>query len=198
MTRTETCHKHDGTPQGAFALFVSRCRGLLPAITDGGLAVDSLDQEVFHSVEYHNYSDDRTLPLLRCHLLDSMIRGMFLHLTWLDVACTKLDMAHTAGTATWQKVVLRRCNVDRFHTLKLRAVDCVFERTRFRESVLEDCTFERCTFTRCDLRDCRFLGASFVDCHFNDVDLSGVLWSQSKIIQIAGTWRGTPIPLPVG
>ena len=194
MTRTETCHKHDGTPQGAFALFVSKCRELMSAAA-GGLAVGSLDEAVFHCVEYHNYTEDRTLPLFRCRLFDSTVRGMFLHLSWIDVECTKLDLAHTAGTADWQKVTLKRCNVDRFMS-KVHAVDCVFERTRFRESLLEDCVFERCTFTRCDLRDCRFGRASFIDCHFQDVDLSGVAWSDPKVIQIAGTWHGSPMPLP--
>ncbi len=196
MTRTETCHKHDGTPQGGFALFVSNCRSLVPAIASG-LAVGSLEETIFHLVDYSNYSGDRTLPLFRCRLFDSVIRGMFLHLSWVDVECTKLDLAHTRGTADWKKVIFRRCNVNRLMS-RVHATDSTFERTRFRESVLEDCVFERCIFSRCDLLGSRFRRASFIDCHFDDVDVSETLWWDPKVIQISGTWHGAPIPLPNG
>jgi uncharacterized protein YjbI with pentapeptide repeats len=196
VTRTDTCHKHDGTPQGAFAVFVSNCRNLMPTIS-ASRSADTLDEAVFHSIEYHNYTQDRTLPLFRCRLFDSTIRGQFLQMLWIDVQCSKVDLAHSAGTVDWQQVVLKRCNVDRF-MVELHATDCSFEQSRFRESEFRDCVFERCTFSRCDFSGSRFHGASFIDCQFDDVDLSRVLWWDPKVVQIGGTWHGSPIPLPNG
>lgn len=196
MTRAQHSHTHSGVAQGAFARHVSLCRELV-ASSGAEDVLRSLEETTFHLVDYHNYSKDKALPLFRSRIFDSVIRGQWLELFWVEVECHKVDLSHTRGDAHWERVTLKKCNVDRL-LAKVVARGSTFESCRFWDSLLEDCVFERCTFTRCDFRGSRFRRASFVDCRFADVDLARVTWEDTVSFQITGDWHGAPMPLPSG
>lgn len=163
--------------------------------SSGALQSQLPDTPVFSGFKFRRESNESAALHLRgCVLRKVDMAGHFFWMKWSRVTADRIDLSHTGGRAHWTECLFRGSKLGHLMA-RVSAADCVFESCDLWGAVLEDPLFLACTFRKMSLKGLALRGAIFVDCEFDQVDLADSRWSDTKCVEIRGTWSGAAAEL---